>query len=110
MITNYDIKKMKAVFATKDDLKSFATQEYVDKRFDRLFLYLDNRFEPLEEMKKDFDKFKDKVFISLDWLVNAFKKFDDEHTVLSEQNKRTNGKLEDHEERIISLERRTVTA
>lgn len=27
MITDADIKKMKAVFATKDDLKSFATKE-----------------------------------------------------------------------------------
>ena len=99
MITDADVKKLE---------KTFATKEYVDKRFDRLFLYLDNRFEPLEEMKKDFDKFKDKVFISLDWLINAFKKFDDEHTVLSEQSERTNHKLENHEKRIGNLEQQRI--
>lgn len=94
MITDKDIKKMKAVFAT---------QEYVDKRFDRLFMHLDNRFEPLEKMKKDFDEFKDKVYISLDWLVGAFKKFDEEHTVLTEQNKRINKRLTSIEQRIITI-------
>lgn len=31
MITDADIKKMKAVFATKDDLKAFATKEDLKK-------------------------------------------------------------------------------
>ncbi|KKP61364.1 MAG: hypothetical protein UR54_C0003G0015 [Candidatus Roizmanbacteria bacterium GW2011_GWA2_34_18] len=114
MITDADVKKLKRTFVTKGDLKKgldrFATKEYVDKRFDRLFLYLDNRFEPLEKMKIDFDKFKDRVYISLDWLTNAFKKFEEEHTVLTEQNSRNINELGNHEKRILSLEQGTSSA
>ena len=109
MITDADIKKMKRVFATKDDLKAFATKEYVDKRFERLFKYLDHRFEPLDNLIKSFDEFKDKVFINLDWLTGKYNKFEAEHTVLTEQNNRTNDKLDVHEERISGLEQRVVT-
>lgn len=114
MITDADVKKLKRTFVTKGDLKKglnrFATKEYVDKRFDRLFLYLDQRFEPLDKLVKGFDDFKDKVFINLDWLTGKYKKLDEEHVVLSEQNKRTNGKLNNHEKRIFSLEQRVVAS
>ncbi len=118
MITDADIKKMKKVFATKDDvkffatkddLKAFATQEYVDERFKRLFKYLDQRFEPLDKLVKGFDEFKDKVFINLDWLTGKYNKFEEEHTVLTEQNSRNINKLDNHEKRISSLEQRVTT-
>ncbi len=144
MITDVDIKKMKAVFATKDDLKSFATKDdlksikdslkafatkedlksfaskddlkvfatkkYVDKRFERLFKYLDHRFEPLDELVNSFNDFKNKAFINLDWLTGKYKKFEEEHTVLTEQNSRNINKLDNHEKRIFNLEQRMVTS
>jgi len=118
MITDADIKKMKKVFvtksdlksfATKDDLKAFATQEYVDKRFERLFKYLDHRFEPLDKLVNGFDEFKDKVLTNLDWLTGKYRKFEEEHTVLTEQNSRNINKLENHENRITVLEQRNIT-
>ena len=118
MITDTDIKKMKKVFTTKDDLKSFitkddskffATKDYVDKRFERLFKYLGHLFEPLDKLIKGFDELKDKISTNLDFLMGKYTKLDEEHTVLTEQNKRTNGKLANHEERISILEQRVVT-
>lgn len=100
MITDADVKKLK---------KTFATKEYVDKRFERLFVYLDNRFDPLDRLVKSFDDFKDKVMTNLDWLTGKYKKLDEEHMVLSEQNRRTNTKIDNHEKQILSLEQRIVT-
>lgn len=100
MITDADVKKLG---------KTFATKEYVDKRFDRLFLYLDQRFEPLDKLVKGFDDFKDKVLINIDWLTGKYKKLDEEHVVLSGQNNRVKRKLDNHEKRIFSIEQKLVT-
>src|SRR3989338_9320627 len=105
MITDADIKKMKKVFvtksdlksfATKDDLKAFATQEYVDKRFERLFKYLDHRFEPLDKLVKGFDELNNRISTNLDWLMGKYTKLDDEHMVATEQTNRVNVKLDNH--------------
>lgn len=113
MITDADVKKLKRTFVTKGDLKEgldkFATKEYVDKRFERLFKYLDQRFEPLDRLVNGFDEFKDKVLINLDWLTGKYKKFEEEHTVLTGQNSRNINKWDNHEKRISSLEQRVVT-
>lgn len=109
MITDADIKKMKEVFATKDNLKGFASNEYVDKRFERLFKYLDHRFEPLDNLVREFADFKDKVLTDLDWLMGKYTKFEDEHIVLTEQTSRVNEKLDNHEARIVHLEQRVAT-
>jgi hypothetical protein len=99
MITDKDVKKMKEVFAT---------QEYVDKRFERLFKYLDHRFEPLDKLVKGFDELNNKISTNLDFLMGKYTKLDDEHTILTVQNKRTNGKLDNHEVRITNLEQKAV--
>lgn len=49
----------------KDSLKE--SKEYSDKRFERLFKYLDSRFEPLEKLAKDIYKFQDSVLKTLDF-------------------------------------------
>ena len=113
MITDADVKKLSKAFVTKNDLKKgldrFATKEYVDKRFERLFKYLDYRFQPLDKLVKDIDELNNKISTNLDFLMGKYTKFEDEHTVLTEQTNRVNGKLDNHEERIFSLEQRVVT-
>lgn len=107
MITDKDVKKLEKTFATKKDLKD--SESRLNKRIDRLSEDIDYKLEPLFEFKEEMANFKDSVLKSLDWLVGAFKKFEEEHTVLTAQNKRTNGKLDNHEARIVSLEQRIVT-
>ena len=101
MITDADVKKLKTIFSTKEDLKG--TENYLNYKIDTLEKKVD-------DFKVEFTGFKDSVLKSLDWLVGAFKKFEEEHTVLTEQNKRANGKLDNHEKRIFSLEQRIVTS
>lgn len=88
------------------------TKEYLDesldKRFDMytksLMKYLDSRFEPLEAMAKDYYEFKESVLKSLDWLVGAFKKFDEEHTVLTDSSSNMRQEVDNHEKRISVIE------
>lgn len=135
MITNRDIKKLKAVFATKEDLKEFATkkdlkqfatkddlknfvtkdylEKVLDERFDQFFkrleVYLDHRFRPLEEMAADYYKFKDYVTDKLDWLVGKYQKFEDEHMILTSQYSSINERLDTHETEIKTLEKKAVS-
>lgn len=93
----------KANKTAKDELvtKSYFDQT-LDRRFkehsegitERIIRYIDYRLEPLELMAKDYAQFKDKVLTSLDWLVGAFKKFEDEHTLLTERYIEINKRLE----------------
>ena len=108
MITDKDVKKLEKTFATKNELKE--TELRLNKRMDRLSKDIDYKLEPLIIFKEEFSEFKSSVFKSLDWLVSAFKKFEEEHLVLSEQNKRTSGKLDNHEKRIFSLEQRVIAS
>ncbi len=100
MITDTDVRKLKTLFATKQDLKS--TENYLNYKIESLE-------KKTEDFKKEFTEFKDSVLKSLDWLVGAFTKFSEDHTVLTEQNGRLHKKLDNHEDRIISLEQRVVT-
>jgi hypothetical protein len=50
------------------------------------------------ESDEKHDRRYDKIMNSLDWLVGAYKKFDEEHTILS-------GRVSDHTDRIEELER-----
>lgn len=104
MITDADIKKLKKVFVSKNDLKKEVSR--LDKRIDGLKIYIDYRLEPFEEMRKDFYSFKDQVLKTLDWLVGAFKKFDEEHTILSGQYSEVQIKIENHETRIGIIEKK----
>lgn len=81
------MKKIKSNKKGENVTKSYLDEQLnkmiktIDKRFDRLFVYLDYRFEPLEKMAEDYPKFKDYVYDKLDWLVGKYQKLDDEHTV-----------------------------
>ena len=138
MITDADVKKLEKVFATKKDLIGFAKKkdlidfvtkrdlkkdinrldgkiDKVDKKLDRTINYMNVKFELIEEklMKLDsIDSRLESISDSLAWLIGdgEYKKFDEEHTVLTEQNKRTNNKIDNHEDRIVSLEQRIVTS
>ncbi|VVA43372.1 conserved hypothetical protein [Candidatus Roizmanbacteria bacterium] len=107
MITDADVKKLEKTFATKNDLKE--SELRLNKRIDRMTKYVDFEIEPVTDFKKEFKDFKNKVFDKLDWLIGKYNKFEAEHTVLTEQNNRTNDKLDVHEERISGLEQRVVT-
>ena len=107
MITDADVKKLEKTFATKKDLKD--TELRLNTRIDRMTKYVDFELEPVNDFKKEFKDFKNKVFDKLDWLIGKYNKFEAEHTVLTEQNNRTNNKINNHEERILSLEQRVIT-
>ena len=122
MITDADIKKLEKVFVTKKDLVGLATKkdfnnldskiDRVDKKLDRTINYMNIKFTVIEEKltKLDYiDSRLESIMDSLSWLTGEYKKFDKEHTVLSEQTNRVNGKLDNHEKRIFSLEQRIVT-
>ncbi len=80
--------------------------EGVDRRFDRLMLYLDHRFEPLEAMAKDYPIFKDSVLHSLEWLVDKQKESEVEQDILSRANSKLKKHVDNHENRILILEDR----
>ncbi len=107
MITDKDITKMKKIFVTKEDLKNAFTdsESGLNKRIDRVIDSIDYKFNKLDKLHEDFNEFKEFVTKTLDWLVGAFKKFNEEHTVLSHQNLRTTKQLENHETRIKTLEK-----
>lgn len=118
MITDADVKKLEKTFVTKkyfDDKLDVAKRDLKDtelrlnKRIDRVTKYVNFEIEPVTDFKKEFKDFKNKVFDKLDWLIGKYNKFEDEHNVLSEQNTRTNNKLDNHEDRIVNLEQRVVT-
>ena len=118
MITDTDVKKLEKTFVSKkyfDDKLDVAKKDLKDtelrlnKRIDRVTKYVNFEIEPITDFKKEFKDFKNKVFDKLDWLIGKYNKFEAEHTVLTEQNNRTNNKINNHEERILSLEQRVIT-
>jgi len=91
MITDADIKKMKKVFATKDDVKSLMIRmDGLDKRMDRLE-------ERIEYLQKDVIKSFESVLEMIGKLMNKL----DDHA------KETSGhtiRLGIHEERLQKVE------
>lgn len=53
--------------------------------------------EKLRMLSERIDTMRSDLMEKLDWLVGAFKKFDEEHTLLS-------GRLSDHEDRLVETE------
>ncbi|MFA5770746.1 MAG: hypothetical protein WC894_04610 [Patescibacteria group bacterium] len=114
MITDADVKKLEKTFVTKEYLNEYlnekldSTEKGLKKEIRSSENYLNYKIDTLEkkvdDFKAEFTGFKDSVLKSLDWLVGAFTKFEEEHTVLTEQNGRANGKLDNHEARISDLE------
>lgn len=99
MITNTDINKLKKVFITKRELKESENRliKYIDFKTDRL----ENS---ILSLSKELTEFKEQTARTLDWLVGAFKKFDEEHMILSSNYTTINKTLDNHETRITNLE------
>ena len=79
MITNQDVKKLKSVFATKDDLKS------MEDRQNKRFATKDDLKRQLKPIKKSIDKLTKSINLSI--------KFTNEET--TKIKKRVN-RIEDH--------------
>lgn len=113
MITDADVKKLEKVFATKKGLDSLDSKiNNVDKKLDRTINYMNIKFNIIEEKLTKLDSIDTRlasIMDSLAWLTGEYKKFDEEHIVLTEQNSRVSVRLDSHEKRIISLEQRVVT-
>ena len=75
MLTNKDVEKLKETFATKEDLKQFATKEEMNRKF--------------KETNRHFD-------VVAEDLKNTI-------TLLAEQISGKNDKIDDHEEKIENL-------
>ena|SRR3990167_1468027 len=101
MITDADITKLKKVFVTKQELKS---------EIDRVIKYVDYKTDRLENsilrLTKEFNEFKEQTAKSLDWLVGAFKKFDEEHSILTARYSTIGKTIDNHETRITTLEKK----
>lgn len=110
MITDNDIKKMNKVFVTKKEfIKETTSMKEELKNTERFLNYrIDTLEKKVDDFKKEFVDFKDSVLKSLDWLVHAFKKFDEELTVMAHRDIKFENKLENHETRIKNLERNPV--
>lgn len=81
------------------------TEERLNKRIDQVMEYIDFKIKPFEEMSRDFYDFKNKTLDRLDWLIGRYQKFEDEYTIQTEQNKRILDRLENHENRIYTIEK-----
>lgn len=99
------------------DKKFKVNQKYFDNEFqsfsNRIINYVNLRLEPMEEEIKKVDSIDSRlesINKTLDWLAGKYKEFEEEHTVLTEQNSRNINKLDNHEERISNLEKRIVAA
>ena len=101
MITNADIVKLKKVFVTKQELK--LEIDRANSYTEKLFMSLSK---DLLEFKKEMVDFRNRTDKALDSLVGTFKKFDEEHIILSARYSTINKIIDNHENRITSLEKR----
>ena len=118
MIADVDIKKLekgiedsnnyteKLFLSLNDSLKEVKTEIYEFTKDVAVFKkeMMDFKNE-MTDFKNEMGKFRDQTYKTLDWLVGAFKKFDEEHTILSGKYSTINIKLDNHEERITTLEK-----
>jgi hypothetical protein len=70
MITDNDIKKLKGVFATKDDLKKFATKDDLKKSYSSLEFKLNGKIENTkQELLDKIDERYSDIFNLVDGLA-----------------------------------------
>lgn len=104
MITDTDIKKLEKVFVTKSEFNEFKIN--ANKHFDLLEYRVTQLSQEFNEFREEMREFRDQTYKTLDWLVGAFKKFDEEHAILSARYSTINKTIDNHENRITSLEKR----
>jgi len=116
MITDRDIEKLKAVFATKEDLKNFATKEDLKQFATKEDLHLmevrmDKKYATKEEINAQFAAFRLEFAKFSTKMSNNFYNFEVKMR-LELQNLREDKEItaeykdhiEDHEKRITTLE------
>ena len=104
MLTDGDINKLKKVFATKKDYQDMKIDiDNFKKSVDIRFEIVENAIDKLSRSIVDF---KEHTYKTLDWLVGAFKKFDEQHTVLTARYITINKTIDNHESRITNLEKK----
>ncbi len=80
-----------ALFTQNNEIR-----EYVDTRFDAL--------------QSELREFAEEAMKNFDWLIGAFKKFDEEHTVLTGRYTDVHSRLDGHEVRIGRLEKKSTAS
>lgn len=97
MITDNDIKKLKKVFVTKKELKAEikSTENYLNYK-------IEAARKENQEFIIEFHKFKDSTQNTLDWLVGAFKKFEEEYMAIGERLIRIDKRLDRHDRLLVS--------
>ncbi len=110
---NYFDKKLdkyvtKDYFDKKFNTKFSEQNKNIDKKFDAISESIKFELEPIHEFKKKFESFQSQVLNTLDWLVKAFKKFDEEHTILTGKYSKINEKIDNHDQRIVVLEKKVT--
>lgn len=100
IVTKQDLKKTENIMGNKINSLSF--------RMNSLEFRMNLLENELKDFKKEFMKFKDQVLKTLDWLVGAFKKFDEEHAVLTGKYSQVNDQISNHEVRITTLEKSSL--
>ena len=90
--------------------RRFTQQDtHINKRFNAIQEAIDFKLDPILKEQEENKKFRTQVMQTLDWLVGAFKKFEDEHSVLSGKYSDIHNRLDNHEERINTLEQAIIT-
>mgnify|MGYP001619617854 CR=1 FL=1 len=101
MLTDADITKLKKVFVTKKEFREEIDKS--NKYTEKLFLSL---VQSVDNLSKELSEFKERTNKTLDWLVGAFKKFDEEHTILTLRYSTIGKTIDNHEIRITTLEKK----
>ncbi|OIO44185.1 MAG: hypothetical protein COZ34_05120 [Candidatus Pacebacteria bacterium CG_4_10_14_3_um_filter_34_15] len=92
MLTSLDIKKLQSVFATKEDLDRFAIKEDL------------NWFAIKEDLQNSEDRLGHKFLSSLDEVMHELKEIREDFITGAYRNSENSKKIENHEERISSVE------
>ena len=104
IIQNKDIDKQ---FDLRDKYidKTLGKQdEKFSKRFKAIQASIDFSLKPIIQEQEINKKFRFEVMKTLDWLVGAFKRFDEEHSILAGNYSNVTDQLDDHGQRIDKLE------
>lgn len=101
MLTDADITKLKKIFVTKEELK--LEIDRANNYTEKLFMALSK---DLSDFKNEMREFRDSTAKTLDWLVGAFKKFDEEHSILTARYSTIGKTIDNHELRITNLEKK----
>ena len=108
MITDADITKLKKVFVTKLELKSEIDRanNYTEKLFLALTESINELKKDLSDFRKEMANYKDHTNKTIDFLFGSYKKFDEEHSILTARYSTFSKAIDNHETRITNLEKK----